>query len=87
MPASGILLEQVLERLVRLRAAAERRERLAQLLVRKRQSRLELDGALEARHRLLEAPLQRQHAAEVLVQVRESGRSESARRTVSSASA
>ena len=42
-----------------------------ELLVRERQSRLELDGPLEARHRLLEALLQREHAAEILVQVRE----------------
>ena len=65
------LLEELFERRIGLAAAAEQRQRLPELLVRKRQSRFELDRPLEARHRLLVATLQREHAAEVLVQMRE----------------
>ena len=66
----GILLDVLLERLIGLRTAAERGERLAELAARQRQPRLELDRPLQALHRFLEALLHAQKAAEVLVQMR-----------------
>ena len=67
----GILLEELLECRIRLEAAAQRSECLAELAVHERQARLQANGLAEARLRLREALLHREDAAEILVQVRE----------------
>ena len=70
LATSGVALEELLEGRVRLAPASQRGKRLTELLVRERQLRLEPDRLLEAGHSFFEALLQREHAAQVLVQVR-----------------
>ena len=65
------LVEELFEGRIGLAASVEQRKRLPELLVRTRQSGFELDCPLEARHRLFVTTLQREYAAEILVQMRE----------------
>jgi hypothetical protein len=67
------LLEKFLEGRIGLATSAEQRQRLPELLLHKRQARLELDRPLEARDRFGVPVLQREHTPEILVQMREFG--------------